>query len=176
VPDFGPSAAFNGLIPAFKAKQKHQDLFRLVEAIGQFRIPTTFDGEVPEFVFGQAVALSFYIEEENRSCLFQERMTDAELVAYRSHPETYFGVHRELGGNLKTPLDMFEWLHKNYSKTPRTRLLEFLKNATDIDELSKLPDDELLLVYCDRMTGGALAQASKRGPQPSLPPTPPTKA
>ena len=54
VSDFGPSAAFNGLIPAFKAKQKHQDLFRLVEAIGRFRIPTTFDGEVPEFVFGQA--------------------------------------------------------------------------------------------------------------------------
>lgn len=57
---------------------------------------------------------------------------------------------------------MFEWLHKNYSKTPRAKLLEFLKGAPDISELSKLPNDELLLVYCDRITGGALANASSR--------------
>jgi hypothetical protein len=67
----------------------------------------------------KAVALSFYFEAENRSVIFQEPMTDAELAAYQSHPETYFGVHREVGGGLKTPLEMFEWLHKNYSQTPR---------------------------------------------------------
>lgn len=111
-------------------------------------------------------ALSFYLEAENRSIIFQEPMTDTELAAYRSHPETYFGVRQEVGGGLNTPLDMFEWLHRNYSKAPREILLEFLKAAPDIAELSKLPCDELLLVYCDRMTGGVLAQAEKRGHAP----------
>ena len=198
IPDFGPSVSFPGLIAAFKAKQKYQDLFRLVQAIGNYRIPTTFDGEVPEFAFGDAerrwkigeryaldglqnvdlsqgtsgvltaaavlessksVGLSFQLDD-GRSVLTQAPMTDAELAAYRSHPETYFGVHREVGGNLKIPLDMFEWLHKNYINVPRAKLLEFLKDAPDISELSKLPNDELLLVYCDRMTGGVLANAS----------------
>ena len=91
-------------------------------------------------------------------------MTDAELAAYRSHPETYFGVYREVGGGLKTPLDMFEWLHKNHSQTPRTRLLEFLRSAPDFETLSKLPDDELLRVYCERMTGGVMARAAQTTP------------
>jgi hypothetical protein len=68
-----------------------------------------------------AAAFSLYIEEENRSVLVQEPMTDAELAAYRSHRETYLGMHRDVGGNLNTPLEMFEWLHKNYSKSPRSR-------------------------------------------------------
>ena len=89
-------------------------------------------------------------------------MTDAELAAYRSHPETYFGVRQEVGGSLKTPLDMFEWLHKNHSQTPRAQLLEFFKASPDFEALSKLPDDELLLVYCERMTGGVLAKSSGR--------------
>jgi hypothetical protein len=201
IPDFGRSVPFDGLIAAFKAKKKYQDLFNLVQTIGKHQIPTTFDGEVPEFAFGhaerrwkigerydlgnfpdmskgasgvltsavvlegsKAAALRFYIEEENRSVLFQEPMTDAELAAYRAHPETYFVVHRDVGGNLKTPLDMFEWLHKNYSKTSRAKLLEFLKDAPDIGELSKLPDAELLLVYCDRMTGGVLSKANNASP------------
>jgi hypothetical protein len=199
VPEFGHKVAFPGLIPAFKAKRKYQDLFDLIQTITKHRIPTTFDGEVPEFAFGQAerrwrigerydlsnfpdtpkgtfgalttaivlegakaAALSFRIEAGNRSVIFQEPMTDAELAAYRSHPETYFGVRQEVGGNLKTPLDMFEWLHKNHSQTPRARLLEFLKASPDFEALSKLPDDELLLVYCERMTGGVLARSGGR--------------
>lgn len=201
IPDFGHKVAFPGLIPAFKAKKKYQDLLNLIQTIMDHRIPTTFDGEVPEFAFGQAerrwkigerydlsnfpgvpegamgvlttavvlegakaVALSFHFEAENRSVILQEPMTDAELAAYRSHPETYFGVHREVGGGLKTPLDMFEWLHKNYSQTPRARLLEFLRSAPDFETLSSLPDDELLLVYCKRMTGGVMAHAAQTPP------------
>jgi len=202
--DFGHKVAFPGLIPAFKAKKKYDDLLTLIQTIMNHRIPTTFDGEVPEFAFGhaerrwkigecydlsifpgipkgamgtlttavvlegaKAMALSFHFEAENRSLIFQEPMTDAEIAAYRSHPETYFGVHREVGGSLKTPLEMFEWLHKNYSQTPRVRLLEFLRSAPDFETLSKLPDDELLLLYCERMTGGLMARAAHTPPPPA---------
>lgn len=54
IPDFGPTASLNSLIDAFKARRKYDDLFRLVKVIGDFRIPATFDGEVPEFAFGEA--------------------------------------------------------------------------------------------------------------------------
>lgn len=54
IPDFGANAEFSNLIDAFKAKQKHDDVFRLVKAIAGYHIPSTFDGEVPEFAFGEA--------------------------------------------------------------------------------------------------------------------------
>lgn len=190
IPDFGPDAAFTSLIEALKTKQKYDDIFKLVKAISDYRIPATFDGEVPEFAFGEAerkwkigerydlaeieagaagvlttasvsetdkiVHLAFHTDD-GRSIIARAPMTDTELSAYHSHPETFFGVHLKVGGHVKSPLDLFEWLHENYLKTPRVKLLEFLKTSRDFAELSKLPDDELLLVYCDRMVGGTMA-------------------
>jgi hypothetical protein len=64
---------------------------------------------------------------------------------------------------LRSPLDLFEWLHENYRQTPRAKLLEFLSSAADFADLSTLPDDELLLMYCDRMVGGTIARTGHFG-------------
>ena len=39
---------------------------------------------------------------------------DYSIPAYRSHPDTFFGVHLKVGGNLKSPFDLFEWFHENH--------------------------------------------------------------
>jgi hypothetical protein len=189
IPDFGPEAEFTSLIEAFKAKQKYADVFKLVKAIGDYRIPVTFDGEVPEFAFGEAerkwtigerydlsemepgaagvLTSATVLETEKaahlafqldggRSVIATAPMTDAELSAYRSHPETFFGVHRAVGGNLDTPFELFEWLHEGYRNTPREKLLEFFSSAPDLAHLSTLPDDELLLVCCERWVFGTV--------------------
>jgi hypothetical protein len=54
IEDFGVTAKFNGLIAAFKAKQKYADLFQIMDSFRNYRIPATFDGEIPEFAFGEA--------------------------------------------------------------------------------------------------------------------------
>ena len=189
IPDFGPDAEFNSLIDAFKAKQKYADVFKLVKAIGDYRIPATFDGEVPEFAFGEAerkwtigehydlsemepgaagvltsatvsdtekvVYLAFQLDG-GRSVMATAPMTDAELSAYRSHPDTFFGVRRPVGGKVDTPMELFEWLHESYRNTPREKLLEFLGAAPDLAHLSTLPDDELLLVCCEHWVFGTM--------------------
>jgi hypothetical protein len=189
IPDFGPDAEFTGVIDAFKAKQKYADVFRLVKAIGDYRIPATFDGEVPEFVFGEAerrwkigerydlaamepgaagvlttatvletekAAYLVFRLDDGRQVIATAPMTDAELSAYAAHPSTFFNVHLPVSAKLDTPLELFEWLHENYRNTPREKLLEFLKGAPDLADLSTLPDDELLLVYCERAVGGTM--------------------
>ncbi len=197
IEDFGASASFSSLIDAFKAKQKYADLFRLVQAIGDYSIPTTFDGEVPEFAYGQAerkwkigetyhfpdidggvtgvLTTGTVLEQEknaylaiqtqdDRSIIVTAPMTDAEMAAHRSHPDTFFGMHRKVGGNMKSPFDLFEWFYENHTKTPRDKLLEWLKPAQDFAEISKLPDDELLLVFCDRHVGAVMAKTANMEP------------
>jgi hypothetical protein len=189
IPDYGLDIAFTSLIDAFKTKQKHIDIFRLGKTIAEYRIPATFDGEVPEFAFGEAerkwkiggrydlsemepgaagvlttatvspteklVYLAFQLDG-GRNVIATAPMTDAELSAYTSHPDTFFGVPRPVGGKLNTPLELFEWLHENYRNTPREKLLEFLKDAPDLSHLSTLPDDELRLVCCERWVFGTM--------------------
>lgn len=193
IPDFGPNAVFDSLIDAFRTKQKYNDIFQLVTVIGGYHIPATFDGEIPEFAFGEAerkwkigerydlaeieagalgvltsaivtetdkiAHLAFHMDD-GRSIITSAPMTDAELSAYHSHPETFFGAYLKVGGKSKSPLDLFEWLHETCRETPRENMLEFLKTSRSFAELSKLPDDELRLVYCDRMVGGTIAITS----------------
>ncbi len=189
IPDYGLDAAFTSLIDAFKTKQKYIDIFRLGKTIAEYRIPATFDGEVPEFAFGEAerkwkigerydlsemepgaagvlttatvshteklVYLAFQLDG-GRNVIATAPMTDAELSAYTSHPETFFGVPRPVGGTMNTPLELFEWLHEKHRNTPREKLVEFLKGAPDLAHLSTLPDDELRLVCCERWVGGTM--------------------
>lgn len=53
IEDFGVTAKFNGCIPACKAKQKYADVFSLMGATRNYRIPSTFDGEIGELAFGE---------------------------------------------------------------------------------------------------------------------------
>jgi hypothetical protein len=185
--DFGGAIPFNSLAEAFKAKQRHTEIYGLVKAIGAYSIPMTFDGELPEFVFGGAerrwkigeryelpdveggavgvlesgvvmdtaktAALVMRLEG-GRRIIIQDALSDAEVAAYRAHPQTFFGAYQDVGGKVSDRLGMFEWLHETYNKASREKLLEFMVAAPDIEVLKALPTEDLLLVYCERMAGG----------------------
>ncbi len=52
VPDFGWRASFGSLKEALAAREKHQEMFALRKSWEEnYEIPTTFDGEIPEFAF-----------------------------------------------------------------------------------------------------------------------------
>ena len=53
IPDFKFDLRFPRLHDALAARARHREVFDLVEAIHTYKeIPTTFDGEIPEFAFG----------------------------------------------------------------------------------------------------------------------------
>lgn len=194
IPDFGASAQFSGLIDAFKAREKYADIFHLLDAFGNYRVPSTFDGEIPEFAFGEiqrrwvigksydlseyeqgaigVLSSGFVSEDEKfahlvhslqdgRNIIMKAPLSNEELSAYRQCPETFFGVHLSVQKPTKDSLDLFMFFHNSYKNTPREKMLEFLKSARDFDELSKLSNDELLLVFCDRHVN-AVMQEQKR--------------
>jgi hypothetical protein len=53
IPDFGPDKPFKGYYPLLQARERHSDMFALLNSIvTHYEIPSSFDGELPEFAFG----------------------------------------------------------------------------------------------------------------------------
>jgi len=193
MPDFGLLGRLTTVRQALETKQKYADIFALVDAIRNYRIPATFDGEVAEFAFGEAepkwkigerydlqdaepratgvlttatastaekvVYLGFQLDD-GRSIIMTAPMSDAEISAYTAHPDTFFGVVRSVGRRLDDPLELFEWFYGNYRNTPREKLLEHMASWPDVEELTKLSDEELLRTYVDRVVSATLARGS----------------
>lgn len=193
IPDFGNDAKFPSLIAAHRARQKHAAGFAVFDAFANYRIPITFDGELPAFAFGDAerrfvigeryqiadgvfgtlttatvaepekkVYLAFHTDDGKSSILTAE-LSDAELAAYKTHPQTFFGKIVRPPGRADTPMEMFDFFLYGYRNTPRERLLELLVNAPDLDELKQQSTEDVRLVYAERCTYRAmqLGKASK---------------
>jgi hypothetical protein len=53
IPDFGPDVPFNRLKAVLESEERHVEMFALIDSMRtHFDIPVTFDGEIPEFAFG----------------------------------------------------------------------------------------------------------------------------
>ncbi len=56
IPDFKVDSTFRNLREALAAREKHREIFHLVESmLTRYEVPSTFDGAIPEFAFGEGV-------------------------------------------------------------------------------------------------------------------------
>jgi len=104
--------------------------------------------------------------ENGRGLIVNVPLSEAELAAWRRHPDTFFG---EMSRNRKceTALDLYDFFMETYTKTSKAKLLEFLSGAPDIDQLAKLDQRDLASVYCERLATNAFATMGP-GPKPLL--------
>lgn len=192
IPDFGHGVKFSSLIEAHRASQKHADADSVKDAFENYQIPTTFDGEISQFAFGEAerrfkigqmyeigkgvraeLTAGLVMESEQKTILFFQKddhkthvltaeLTAAELAAYRAHPDTFFGRVHKQAGELKTPMELFEFFLKYCQNSPRKRLLEFMKDAPNLADLERLPVDELRLIYAEGLTHSVMAPIASK--------------
>jgi hypothetical protein len=55
IPDFRLDASFASIRHALAARERHHEMYQLMSSIRtHYDIPSTFDGEIPEFAFGDA--------------------------------------------------------------------------------------------------------------------------
>lgn len=197
IPDFGGGTLFPSYTAAHKARLKYGPLYDVQKAIVTYSIPTTFDGEVPEFAFGEAEwsliigeryefesgkmmalqsgivvesekkAYLVFVDDENHSHIVTAELTDAEIAAYKSHPDTFFGRLVPISRKIEDPLEFYQWVLSTYKETPREKLLEIMDSAPDIEELKKLHDNELRYAYAERLTHAFVRDQKNR--QPSKP-------
>ena len=115
---------------------------------------------------GEKLAMCGINTDDGRGLIVRIPLTEAELNAWRRHPDTFFG---EVSRNSKSEsaLDLYDFLMKSYSSTPKEKLLEFLAGAIDFERLSTLEQEQLASVYCERMASSIIAQSGPP-PQPLL--------
>jgi hypothetical protein len=134
-------------------------------------IPSTFNGEIPEFAFGNGDArlligqrylvtdpdgndstglltTAVVIESEQKgiadyhsSVARQEFMcgpSDTEMAAWRRHPDTFLGEVGQRSTKAEDRLDLYDFIYNSYRETPKERLLEFMADASDIEQLREL--------------------------------------
>jgi hypothetical protein len=147
-------ATFDGQIPelAFEALA---DVPRL--KFGQsYLIPAGDGRELPGRLY-EAIVLEHekkvygvYETIEGKHVIVTSPMSDAELAAWKRHPDTFFGEVRRGGGKVENWLELCEFLYETYRSTPREKLLAWMKEASDIEELKTLLQRDLAITYCER--------------------------
>lgn len=71
IPDFGMDTKFSSIREAINAEKKHYEVYQLMDGIREYyQIPSTFDGEIPEFAFGKIqprlrIGQKFLIPDQN---------------------------------------------------------------------------------------------------------------
>jgi hypothetical protein len=191
ISDYKLESTFRSIREALVARDRHHEMFHLMKALrSHYEIPSTFDGEIPEFAFDgstprlrignkylvptetgaevpgtlvdvtvsekEAIAYGAYTLDDGRSIIATSPLTEEELAAYRRHPDTVFGVHRPQGRRIDDPLELFDWFFDIYRHTPKDRLLEFMSDRPDIDDLSSKDQRELAISYCEGLVYAAV--------------------
>lgn len=100
---------------------------------------------------------AFYFEDGEAEILVWD-MPEAELNAWRRHPDTFFGEVARKNNHARNPFELYEFFHSNYLKTPHARLLELLRDAPDFAQLCTKHQEELASIYAERMTLSVMAR------------------
>ena len=152
IPDFGHDLEFPSFIAAHRARQKYTDAYGIFDAFANYRIPITFDGELPAFAFGNAerrfvigeryeiakglmatLTTATVVEPEGESCILRSTRTTAKHHSHggverrrtgciQGHPHTFFGKIVRPPGRSNTPMELFDFFVYGCKNTPRERL------------------------------------------------------
>lgn len=156
-------ATFDHSVPSYI----NQDIQNPLTIGSEYLIPAQDGSEVT------GTLLEAEIDQENKkvigifgtpnekSLICSIPISEIELQAYKDHPDTFFGVHRPRPKKIEDAVDLYHFFYDCYKETPKSRLLELMKNSKDIKVLSKLPQDELAKFYSERMTESADRQSRK---------------
>jgi len=87
-------------------------------------------------------------------------LSDKGFDAFKQHPDTFFGVYKRHSNEAKDPLDLFDFFYGVYKHTSKDKLLEFLKGHPQWEKLKKETQEELSMIYCERLVYAAMSTPS----------------
>lgn len=145
-----PEFAFGGSLQRLKVGHKY-----LVptsdgkEVVGELTSATV--AEEKKLVYGA------YQLEDGISIIATCPLSDDELLAYKKHSDTFFGVYHPVGKKIDDPMELFDFFYNGYRQTPKERLLEFMKDHPDYENLKHESQEELAIIYCERLVYSVMA-------------------
>lgn len=195
IPDLKLGCRFPNLRAVLDSRDRHIEIFDLMQSIKDHaEIPSTFDGEISEFAFGNSEARLLIGQkylvpdpdgnespgllttaavnetEQKAYCglLFPSGkagvyiwpLSNDEMAAWRKHPDTFFGEVGQRSTKAEAPIALYDVIHNSYREIPKSRLLEFMAGASDIENLKTLDQPQLAAIYAERCANSILAQQS----------------
>jgi len=168
------------------ARDKHAEVNSLLRSMKTHsRIPSTFDGSIPDF--GETSAVQFQVGcryemtdgaigllsdatvlpaekriygvfefEDGRSVVFEHVMSEDEWDAYSSHPDTFFGILKSPGGPIASPIELFDFFFETYRHSERGDLLRWLQKSVPECDLSAASKDDLARIYSLKLANAQL--------------------
>lgn len=196
IPDFKGDAAFPSLRAAIEARERHIEMHELLRSMHDHTdIPSTFDGEIPEFAFGEGaprllIGQRYRIQDDDgterpgllttatvvesertaycglsfddgKAGLYTWPLSDAEMAAWRKHPDTFFGEVGQRATKANGPLELYDFFLNGYRHTSRERLLDLMAGAPEIADLRQLEQPALASIYAERCVNGVMATQSR---------------
>lgn len=181
------------LFEAIEESERNPEIEALWRSLKEHStIPTTFDGSLPgldesqRLIIGQSYELdageigvleSATVVEawrqsacvlrlsDGRRVICKFDLSDDEMQAWQRHPETFFGELQPHHPPADTPKDVFDFFANVYAETPKDKLLEFMAEHPDIEELRGLPQPEIVRRYAYRLA----VTIAQRGKPPTIP-------
>ena len=92
-----------------------------------------------------------YELEDGRHVIAVNTLDVEQLAEYRRYPDTFFCEVLKPGVRCDTVVEFCDFVFESYQHTPRDKLLEFMANASDIEELRLLGQRDLAITYAERM-------------------------
>lgn len=156
---------FDGDIPEFAFNKELKEKRLLIgnkylipgkngkDAVGILESATILENE--------KLAYGSYLFEDGTRGICTCPVTDDEILAYKKYPDTFFGVPQGQGAKADDPLELYDFFHEVYKKTPREKLLEFMKDWPNIDEIKSLSGEELSIIYCESLVYSIMRDREK---------------
>ena len=94
-------------------------------------------------------------DQNGRSYILTEPMTDQQLADYKAHPEAYFGKIQHVGKRIDSRYELFEFFMDSYRRLGRAALLERLATHPNAGSFTCMSDDDLLAEYCEEMAAAS---------------------
>ncbi len=144
IPDFKLDSRFRTLRDALNARHKHIDMFDLMKAMREYdEIPSTWDGEIPEYAFGEIreprlrIGDKYVIPDEKDNDVVTELLDCAVLEGEKR----VYCVHRRADGN--TSIGSYELSDRElqaYRRYPDTFFGVYKKQNTRARDALELYD------------------------------------
>ena len=108
----------------------------------------------------------------NNSWIGTFDMTPGELADYARHPDTFFGVYQQQTRRVETAMEMFDFFVDGYRETPKSQLIELLREYADKEALRAMSQKELVELLAERYAMSVIAngftvkarRSKRRGP------------
>jgi hypothetical protein len=123
IPDFKSDSGFPNLRRALEAREAHTDMHLLVASISQHTlIPSTFDGEIPEFAFGDSksrlVVGEIYFVKDQDGIERRGRLTTATVSEAEKSADCVFAL--ETGRSIIATIPLTDSELQAYRRFPDT--------------------------------------------------------